>query len=146
MFDHLSTINLNLLKVKGRSDLFLKLEVLKKTISISLILLAIPHGILAICLAKFLYNQIAVFINTYYTGKLFNLGYLQQVKDFAPYLIRCILACTPVYFMTYLQLPHIVTIIVGSSVALFLYWLMLRKNPDMQELVELFKEKFKKKT
>jgi O-antigen/teichoic acid export membrane protein len=145
MFDHLSTINLNLLKVKGRSDLFLKLEILKKTISISLILLAIPHGILAICFAKFLYNQIAVFINTYYTGKLFHLGYIQQVKDFSPYLIRCILACIPAYLITYLELPHIVTIFIGGSLAFFLYWLMLRKNPDMLELVELLKERFKKK-
>lgn len=145
MFDHLSTINLNLLKVKGRSDLFLKLEILKKTISISLILLAIPHGILAICFAKFLYNQIAVFINTYYTGKLFHLGYIQQVKDFSPYLIHCILACIPAYLVTYLELPHIVTIFIGGSLAFFLYWLMLRKNPDMLELVELLKERFKKK-
>ncbi|WP_405324077.1 lipopolysaccharide biosynthesis protein [Fibrobacter sp.] len=145
MFDHLSTINLNLLKVKGRSDLFLKLEIIKKSISITLILLAIPHGVLAICLAKFIYNQIAVFINTYYTGKLFHLGYIQQVKDFAPYLIRCVLACTPAYFITYLGLPHIVTLMLGSAVALMLYWIMLRKNPDMLELVDLLKEKFKKK-
>ncbi len=145
MFDHLSTINLNLLKVKGRSDLFLKLEIIKKAISITILICAIPFGVFAICLSKLLYNQIAVFINTYYTGKLFHLGYIQQVKDFSPYLIRCILACIPVYFMTYLQLPHIVTIIIGSSTALLLYWLMLRKNPDMQELIELFKDKFKKK-
>ena len=145
MFDHLSTINLNLLKVKGRSDLFLKLEIIKKSISITLILLAIPHGVLAICLAKFVYNQIAVFINTYYTGKLFHLGYIQQVKDFSPYLIRCILACTPAYLITYLELPHIVTLLLGGSVALTLYWLMLRKNPDMQELVDLVKEKIRKK-
>ena len=107
--------------------------------------MAIPHGILAICFAKFLYNQIAVFINTYYTGKLFHLGYIQQVKDFSPYLIRCILACIPAYLVTYLELPHIVTIFIGGSLAFFLYWLMLRKNPDMLELVELLKERFKKK-
>lgn len=144
MFDHLSTINLNLLKVKGRSDLFLKLEIIKKSISITLILVAIPYGVLAICFAKFLYNQIAVFINTYYTGKLFHLGYIQQVKDFSPYLIRCILACTPAYLITYLELPNIVTLLLGSAVALMLYWLMLRNNPDMQELVDLVKMKFKK--
>ena len=145
MFDHLSTINLNLLKVKGRSDWFLKLEVIKKSISITLILLAIPHGILAICFAKFLYNQIAVFINTYYTGRLFNLGYIQQVKDFSPYLIRSILACIPAYLLTYLDLPNILTLLLGSLIALTLYWLMLIKNPDMQELLDLVKDKFKEK-
>ncbi|MCQ2097236.1 MAG: lipopolysaccharide biosynthesis protein [Fibrobacter sp.] len=145
MFDHLSTINLNLLKVKGRSDLFLKLEIIKKTISIGILLCAIPYGVLAICLSKLLYNQIAVFINTYYTGKLFHLGYVQQVKDFSPYLVRCIIACIPAYLLTYWELPHLVTIILGASLSLFLYWLLLRKNPDMQELLELFKAKIKKK-
>lgn len=145
MFDHLSTINLNLLKVKGRSDLFLKLEIIKKTISITLILLAIPFGIIAICIAKFAYNQIAVFINTYYTGKLFHLGYIQQVKDFSPYLLCCIIACTPAYLLTFLDLPNLVILIIGSAISLLLYWFMLRKNADMKELVKLVKENIKKK-
>ena len=145
MFDHLSTINLNLLKVKGRSDLFLKLEIIKKTISIVLILFAIPYGILAICLAKFLYNQIAVFINTYYTGKLFHLGYIQQVKDFSPYLIRSILACLPAYLLTYWELPHLATLVIGAALSLFLYWFMLRKNEDMLELIDLIKTKIGKR-
>lgn len=46
MFDHISSINLNLLKVVGRSDLLLKLEIFKKTISVIMIISAIPLGIL----------------------------------------------------------------------------------------------------
>ncbi len=145
MFDHLSTINLNLLKVRGRSDLFLRLEIIKKMIAVAILLAVIPLGVLAICLSKFLNNQIAFFINTYYTGKLFHLGYLQQMKDISPFLGRCVVACLPAYAMTFLELPHIVTIIIGATVSLLLYWLMLRRNPDMIELMELVKEKFKKK-
>ncbi len=145
MFDHLSTINLNLLKVKGRSDLFLRLEIIKKTISLTILLCAIPHGVLAICLSTLLYNQIAIFINTYYTGKLFHLGYLQQARDFAPYLGRCIIACIPAFLITYCDLPHIITIILGGGLSLSLYWFLLRNNPDMQELISLFTAKIKKK-
>lgn len=145
MFDHLSTINLNLLKVKGRSDLFLKLEIIKKTISIAILICAIPYGVLAICLSKLLYNQIAVFINTYYTGKLFNLGYVQQVKDFSPYLIRSIIACTPAFLLTFWELPHLATIFLGGVLSFSLYVFMLRNNDDMKELIHLFKAKLKKK-
>lgn len=144
MFDHLSTINLNLLKVKGRSDLFLKLEIIKKIISVIILLCAIPFGVLAICLSKLLYNQIAVFINTYYTGKLFHLGYIQQVKDFSPYLLCCFLSCLPSYLLTFWNLPDIVTILCGTALSLFLYWFLLRKTSDMQELIALVKQKFKK--
>ena len=140
-FDHLSTINLNLLKVKGRSDLYFRLEIVKKIIAVTILFAAIPFGVLAICLSKLLYNQIAVFINIYYTGKLFHLGYVQQMKDIFPYFVCCVCACLPAYAITFFELPHVVTILVGTFLALFLYWFMLRKNADMLELVELVKIK-----
>lgn len=144
-FDHLSTINLNLLKVKGRSDLYLKLEVIKKTIAISILFAAIPFGVFVICLSKLLYNQIAVFINTYYTGKLFHLGYSQQMKDIFPYFISSLFACLPAFALTLLELNHFMTIVLGASLALFLYWFQLRKNADMIELIDLVKDKIQRK-
>jgi len=137
MFDHLSTINLNLLKVKGRSDLFLKLEIIKKSISIAMLVAAIPHGVLAICISRLLYNQIAVFINTYYTGKLFKLGYIQQIKDFSPYLLCSFVGCIPAYLITLLDYPHIVTILLGATIAFSIYWFLLRKDQEMQEVVRI---------
>lgn len=145
MFDHMNTINLNLLKVKGRSDLFFRLEVVKKTIALIILAISVPLGVLIICISKLINNQIAIVINTYYTGKLFHLGYLQQMKDISPFLGRCIVACLPAYAITFLELPHIVTIIVGGTISLVLYWLMLRKNPDMMELIGLVKEKISRK-
>ena len=143
-FDHLSTINLNLLKVKGRSDLYFRLEVIKKIVGLGILFAAIPFGVLAICLSKLIYNQIAVFINTYYTGKLFQLGYVQQMKDIFPFFIRCVFACLPAYAVTFFELPHIAVIAIGTSVSLPLYWILLRNNPDMTELIELIKEKIGK--
>lgn len=52
MFDHICKINLNLLEVKGRSDLFFKLEVIKKTISIAILFASIPFGVIGICVSK----------------------------------------------------------------------------------------------
>ena len=144
MFDHFCTINLNLLKVKGRADLYLRLEIIKKTIAFIILLCSIPLGVLAICLSKFLNNHIAVFANTYYTGKFFDYGYLKQAKDVLPFLSCCALACIPAYAITLLDIPYIAIIILGSSVSLFLYWFLLRNNPDMIELIDLFKTKIKR--
>ena len=72
MFDHIYPLNLNILYVKGYSNVVLRLEIIKK--AISMIIAAVPFGVLAICIARALYTQIAVVINTYYTGKLFDLG------------------------------------------------------------------------
>lgn len=143
LFEHISTINLNLLKVKGRSDLYLRLEIVKKTIGLIILFVAIPFGVFAICLSKLVYCQIAIIINTYYTGKLFHLGYFQQMKDVVPFLLCCIVACIPAYLITLLDIPYVVMIIAGAIVSMFLYGLMLRKNPDMMELVELVKDKIR---
>lgn len=145
MFDHLNSINLNLLKVKGRSDLFLKLEIIKKTISITILFCAVPYGVMAICLAQLLYNNIAIVINTYYTGKFFHIGYWVQIKDILPYFICCVIACAPAFVISHLNLPYIVQITAGGLIALGIYWITLRKNEDMLEFMNLIHAKIKKK-
>jgi O-antigen/teichoic acid export membrane protein len=130
MFDHISSINLNLLQVKGRSDLFLKLEVIKKTISLSFLLLAIPFGVLAICFSQVIYVQIAMFINTYYTGKLFGLKYTTQWRDFFPYLICSFISCVPSYLITFLPFPFFIQLIVGVLISTSLYVILLKIKKD----------------
>lgn len=79
-------INLNLLKVKGRSDLFLRLEIIKKIVGVGVLVASIPFGLTFMCYCHILSSLIALFINTYYTGKLINVGFIQQMKDLLPTL------------------------------------------------------------
>lgn len=139
MFDHLCQLNLNILYVKGRSDLVLRLEIIKKTISISMIICAIPFGVLAICIARALYSQIAVYINTYYTGKLFGLGYITQVKDFGGYLVGSFIATLPVYLLTFTAMPHIITIIAGTILSCVIFWLQFRHDAGFKEIISIIK-------
>lgn len=139
MFDHICQLNLNILYVKGRSDLVLRLEVIKKTISISMIIAAIPLGVLAICIARAIYTQIAIVINTYYTGKLFGLGYIQQVKDFFKYIVYSLCAVIPSYILTLVNLNSILTMALGSSLAILIYYILIRKNPNFLELITYVK-------
>lgn len=141
MFDHLCQLNLNILYVKGRSDLVLRLEIIKKTISISMLVAAIPFGVLAICLSRAIYTQIAVVINTYYTGKLFGLGYFAQVRDFIKYLIYSAVAVAPAFVMTFTELHPMAILIMGAAIACLIYWLLLRKDPNFVELIALARKK-----
>ena len=80
-------INLNLLKVKGRTDLVLRLEIIKKVIAVSILVISILFdNIYAICLGSVIYGFIALYLNTIYTKKLLNFSFLQQCKLFIPYL------------------------------------------------------------
>lgn len=144
MFDHICALNLNILYVKGYSNLVLKLEVLKKAISISMIIAAIPFGVLAICVASALYTQIAVVINTYYTGKLFGLGYVKQVKDFSKYLICSIIAVVPAFLIALIDIHHVVQLIAGCAFACLIYYMLLHNDTYLKELMSLIKRNIRK--
>lgn len=144
MFNHISTINLNLMKVKGRSDLVLKLEVVKRIISFSILMAAIPFGVIGICLSKVVYSLIALCINTYYNGKLYNMGLISQFNDFSKYLFISFISCISAFVISSLSLPNIVIILIGVTFSCTLYWYLLRKDGTMLEALGIIKSRLKK--
>lgn len=74
-------LNLNILKVKGRSDLFLKLEVYKKIITTIILLISIPYGIKVLIIGQVLVSLISLFLNTFYTQKFIDYSFFSQLKD-----------------------------------------------------------------
>lgn len=87
MWYPIHAINLNLLKVKGRSDLFLNLEIIKKILGVIIIFASIPFGLLFMCYSQIVSSLIALSINTYYTGKMIHLGFWKQMKDISHILL-----------------------------------------------------------
>lgn len=125
------SINLNLLQVTGRSDLFLKLEVIKKVIGVTVLLLSIAYGVLAMCLGFTLTSYLALLLNTYYTAKLTHLSQWQQCKDILPIWLAVILAAAVGYGAGLYFLQPWLQIAVNLSVALLVYgmYLVLAQKP-----------------
>lgn len=146
VFDPICSLNLNLLQVKGRSDLFLRLEIIKKVIAVAILFAAIPFGVIAICISKVIYTQIAVIANTYYTGKYFHLGYWVQLHDFIPYVFYSIVACLPALILAYTCTIHIISLIVGviSAIAIYLFILIRFKDPIFMQYGYEYYLRFKK--
>jgi O-antigen/teichoic acid export membrane protein len=84
MLDPVCNINLNLLYVKGRSDLVLKLEVIKKSVAVVILFSSIRFGLEGMCLGRALYGFIAMFLNMIYTRRFIDLSVWGQVKLLAP--------------------------------------------------------------
>jgi len=80
----LTHINLNLLYIKGRSDLVLKLEVIKKTIAFAMLIASFRFGVMGIVTSMALYDFIAYSFNCHYTGRFIGLGELRQLRLYAP--------------------------------------------------------------
>lgn len=80
----LHALNLNMLQVLGRSDLFLKLEIIKKILAVPIILIAIFIGIKAMIMGMFVLSIIALYLNSYWSGKMIGYSFFQQIKDIIP--------------------------------------------------------------
>lgn len=87
LFYPLHVINLNILKVMGRSDLFFRLEIIKRGLIIFNILLTYRHGISVMLTGQIILTVLAYFLNSYYSERLIDYSMLLQIKDFFPALL-----------------------------------------------------------
>lgn len=74
-------MNVNLLNVKGRSDLVLKIGFVKKAISLALLFLAIPYGVIGVVFSQIIGSFLALIPNTYFSQSLIGYSFFDQVKD-----------------------------------------------------------------
>lgn len=120
-------INLNYLQVKGRSDLFLKLEVIKKVLITIILIITIPYGINAICIGIVIQSYIALFINTYYNGRIGNLSGIIQLKALLPIWLIAIAACSIAWLITHLvTLSTWFSITMTITIAIAIYIISIR--------------------
>lgn len=137
------SINLNLLQVKGRSDFFLKLEVIKKTQDLIILCITLPLGIVAMCYGSIVGSLISLVWNTYYTKKIIGYGYFNQMRDIMPVLLHslvmCVLVHLVVYFMPTLWLKLVMGIIVGATYYIGGAYLM--KFEELDETLTILKLK-----
>jgi O-antigen/teichoic acid export membrane protein len=136
MWYPIHAINLNLLQVKGRSDLFLRLEIIKKIIGISILLITLPMGVAAMCLGLVVSSLITLFINTYYTGKLIQVGYVQQMKDLLPTLANAFSMGAIVWGITQMIHINVLAISAGAIIGL-IYYLLIARMVQPNELHEV---------
>lgn len=83
------SINLNILKVKGRSDLFLKLEIIKKIITTIALIVTIflNLGVASFIVTSIITSHLALLVNTFYSGKEIDYGTKEQITDLLPFYL-----------------------------------------------------------
>lgn len=120
----LHAINLNMLQVQGRSDIFLYLEIIKKVISVCPICLGIFVSIKAMLWGTICTGIISFFLNTYYTGKKLHYTSFMQLKDVSgSYLIAALIAVS-VYFLKLLPLSSYTILAIQILVGIVVFFLL----------------------
>ncbi|KAF0200315.1 MAG: polysaccharide biosynthesis [Bacteroidetes bacterium] len=97
MFYPLHALNLNMLQVQGRSDLFLRLEIIKKALAVPIIIIGIFLGIKAMILGMMVLTLIAFYLNSYWSGRLLGYSFTAQIKDILPSFTLAVAISSIVY-------------------------------------------------
>lgn len=136
----LHAINLNMLQVQGRSDLFLKLEIVKKIIAIGPILLGVFISIEWMLWGSVLIGLFAYWLNSFYSGKMIDYGSLAQLRDIAPSFGVAFVMMAALYALTLTELPPVallaVQLIAGAGITIGLCELLrLEEYYELKNIV-----------
>ncbi|MCW9709139.1 lipopolysaccharide biosynthesis protein [Fodinibius salsisoli] len=126
LFYPASAYNLNILKVKGRSDLFLYVGLVKKGIAVLGILIFVQYSVIALVIFRVFQSLLSYFINSYYSGKFIAYGVFEQIQDIWCFLFLSALMGGAMWGITsYLALGDLLTLIVGTVTGVIVYLSLL---------------------
>lgn len=120
----ISAYNLNVLKVKGRSDLFLQVEIIKKVVGVIFLVAMLRHGVTGMAIGLLAYSYVSYLINAVVSGRLIAYSLFSQIIDVALYVFIGALVFTLLYFLkasAFISLPDLASCIVYSSLFFVAY-------------------------
>lgn len=127
-FYPLHAINLRMLQVQGRSDIYLYLEIIKKILAIGPICLGIFVDIYWMLIGSVCTGIIAFFLNSYYSGRKLKYSSWMQIKDIAPSYGIAFTIAIAVYFFKYLPISNFVILPIQIAVGAGLFFLICEKT------------------
>ena len=116
----IQTANLNAINAMGRSDLYLKMEIIKKSVGLLLVLLSMNISVLAMALSSVVYSVFTSVVNSFPNKKLLGYSYFDQIKDILPSMTLALVMAVVVYLI-----PNIiniyVTLVIKVTVGVIIY-------------------------
>lgn len=111
----ISAYNLNILKVKGRSDLFLLVEIIKKIVGVIFLVAMLKHGVTGLVIGLLAYSYVSYLVNTIVSGRLITYSLFSQIIDVALYIVVGALVFVLLYLLkvsAFINLPDLASCIV----------------------------------
>lgn len=146
MFYPIHTANLNAIKAMGRSDLFLKLEILKKIVGLAALLITMRLGVLIMAYSLLVTSVLSQIINSWPNRKLLNYRYLDQLKDILPGILLAVFMGICIYPISFLGLHDLLTLClqVIAGAAIFIAGSIIFKIESFFYLLGVIKSFIKK--
>lgn len=123
----LSFLQINLLKVIGRTDIILKLEIMKRSVGLITIFVSIPFGVIGMCWGFALFYIYSFTLNTVFTSKTLQISFKRQIKDIIPILLNALIMGLVVYVCTlFLQISVFLLFILCILIGIVYYYITSR--------------------
>ena len=141
MFYPIHTANLNAIKALGRSDLFLKLEIMKVIVAFAALFATMNISVEAMAYSLLFTSVASQIINSWPNWKLLNYSYIDQLKDILPTILLAVFMGGCVYLLQFLGLPDIITLIlqVLLGAAIYIAGSMLFKLESFSYILEILR-------
>lgn len=140
------TANMQAIKALGRSDVFLKLEMIKKSIELLTLLAVMKISVFAIAASATLLNLLFIFINAFPNKKLLNYSIKEQLRDILPSFSMGLVMAVIVFLLGFLPFPKfplmIIQILVGSII--YITMSIVLKNRELEYLLNMIRPFFKR--
>lgn len=133
----LHSLNLNILQIKGRSDIFLNLEIVKKIIGIVPILMGIYISIGSMLWGILVISVISYILNAYYSGRLIDYNIDEQTKDVLPFFIISFLTSSIVWLISF-RFGNKLSVLFIQIFALICITFVLYKISKNQEFLDIY--------
>ena len=142
----LHALNLNMLQVQGRSDLFLKLEIIKKIIGLAPLFIGAFVGIFPMLYTSIITSIIAYFLNSYFPGKILGYTSWMQLKDISKSFSITFSMAVVVYMLKFIPISYWITLPIQIVVGLCVFILLCRitKIEEYKEMINMIKPMFNK--
>lgn len=121
IFYPINTANLNAIRAMGRSDLTLKLGIIKKIIGLAALLGTLKIGVMAIAYGELIANLLCQFVNAWPNKKLLKYSYHEQMKDILPYLFMSCSMGAIVYAISFLQINNYAVLFLQITAGIIFY-------------------------
>ena len=140
------TANLQAIKALGRSDIFLKLEIIKKILGIAILVVTIPFGLYAMMWGSCASTLICSFINAFPNKKLLGYSYWEQVKDMLPSMMLSIAMLAIVSLLQLFNLNDWITMIMQVVLGIAIYFGLAKlfRLECMEYIIKMVKEMISK--
>lgn len=136
-------INLDILRVFKKSELFFRLEVIKRLCFLLAFLLTFRWGIKEMMIGQIVVNVISVYLNSYYSGKLIYYKVTDQLKDILPSFFGAIIMAILIYPINYISFERPICFLLQFMCGVFIYLFVAKlfKNESLFDLISLIKER-----